>query len=103
MIEPGTLLATYRITQLLASGGMGDVYVAEDTKLERRIALKVLPADMAADPERLERFEREAKVVASLNHPNIVTIHSVEEAPGPHGDAVRFLTMGARRGQDARP
>jgi len=93
MIDPGTLLGNYKIVQLLASGGMGQVYVAEDSKLERRIALKVLPADMAADPERLERFEREAKVVASLNHPHIVTIHSVEEAPGPDGGTLHFITM----------
>ncbi|MGD8329385.1 MAG: protein kinase, partial [Acidobacteriota bacterium] len=86
MIESGTLLGTYKIVSLLASGGMGEVYIAEDTRLERNIALKVLPADMASDPERLERFKREAKVVASLNHPNIVTIHSVEDAPGPDGN-----------------
>ena len=93
MLEPGTQLATYKIVELLASGGMGQVYVAEDTRLERRIALKVLPADMARDPERLERFEREAKVVASLNHPNIVTIHSVEDIDGPDGEKLHFLTM----------
>ncbi|MBW2278489.1 MAG: serine/threonine protein kinase, partial [Deltaproteobacteria bacterium] len=67
---------------------MGAVYLAEDVNLDRKVALKVLPADMADDPERLERFEREAKAIAALNHPNIVTIHSVEEA-----DGVRFLTM----------
>ncbi len=99
MIAPGTLLGTNRIVRPLASGGMGDVYVAEDTRLERRIALKVLPADMATNPERLERFEREAKVVASLNHPNIVTIHSVEEATGPDGNAVHFITMELVDGQ----
>jgi len=65
----------------------------KNTRLERRIALKVLPPDLAQDPERLERFEREAKVVASLNHPNIVTIHSVEEAEGPDGDTLHFITM----------
>lgn len=93
MLATGTLLGNYRIVQLLASGGMGEVYVAEDPRLERRIALKVLPPAMAADPERLDRFEREAKVVASLNHPNIVTIHSVEEAAGPDGETLRFITM----------
>ena len=67
---------------------MGDVYLAEDTKLDRRVALKVLPADAADEPDRLERFKREAKAVAAMNHPNIVTIHSVEEADGHH-----FLTM----------
>jgi serine/threonine protein kinase/Tol biopolymer transport system component len=73
---------------MLGSGGMGEVYLAEDTKLARRIALKVLPAEMAENPERRQRFEREAKAVAALNHPNIVTIHSVEEAEGVH-----FYTM----------
>ncbi len=99
MLEPGTTLATYKIVELLASGGMGQVYVAEDTRLERRIALKTLPPDMARDPERLERFEREAKVVASLNHPNIVTIHSVEDAEGPDGDTLHFITMELVEGQ----
>ncbi|MCH7824716.1 MAG: protein kinase [Acidobacteria bacterium] len=99
MIEPGTQLATYKIIELLASGGMGQVYVAEDIRLERRIALKVLPADMARDPERLERFKREAKAVASLNHANIVTIHSVEEAEGPDGERLHFLTMELVEGQ----
>ena len=67
---------------------MGEVYEAEDTKLERKVALKVLPAELARNPQRRERFEREAKAVAALNHPNIVTIYSVEEA-----DGIPFLTM----------
>ncbi len=67
---------------------MGEVYVAEDTKLHRRVALKVLPKEMAADPDRRARFQREAQAVAALNHPNIVTVHSVEEAEGIH-----FITM----------
>ncbi len=67
---------------------MGEVYSADDTKLNRQVALKVLPEEMAAQPERVARFEREAKAVAALDHPNIVTIHSVEEAEG-----VRFITM----------
>jgi non-specific serine/threonine protein kinase len=84
----GKKLAHYEIREKLGEGGMGEVYVAEDTRLDRRVALKVLPEKMAEDPERLERFEREAKAVAALNHPNIVTIHSVEEADGHH-----FITM----------
>ena len=91
----GTTLSHYRITATLGIGGMGEVYHAEDTKLGRRVALKILPADMAAKPERLERFQREAKVVASLNHPNIVTIYSVEEAEG-----LQFLTMELVEGDD---
>ena len=81
-IKPGTRLASYEILSLLGAGGMGEVYIAEDTKLSRKVALKVLPPEMAARPERLMRFEREAKAVAALNHPNIVTIYSVEEADG---------------------
>jgi Tol biopolymer transport system component/predicted Ser/Thr protein kinase len=84
----GRSLAHYNVTRLLGKGGMGVVYVARDTKLQRQVALKVLPEEMAADPERLERFQREARAVAALNHPNIVTVYSVEEADGAH-----FITM----------
>jgi len=84
----GETLSHYKILNKLGSGGMGEVYLAQDIDLDRNIALKVLPRDMAENPERLERFKREAKAVAALNHPNIVTIHSIEES----GD-VRFLTM----------
>ena len=79
---------------LIGAGGMGEVYRARDTRLDRDIALKVLPADVAANPARLDRFQREAKTVASLNHQNIVTLYSVEEDAG-----VRFLTMELIEGQ----
>ena len=84
----GTTLGHYRIVRPLGHGGMGDVYAAEDLRLHRFVALKVLPRDTALDPERLERFEREAQAVAALNHPNVVTLYGVEEADGLH-----FLTM----------
>jgi serine/threonine protein kinase len=84
----GQTLAHYRITAAIGAGGMGEVYRATDTKLGREVALKVLPAETAARAERLARFQREARAVAALNHPHIVTIHSVEEADGVH-----FLTM----------
>jgi len=84
----GTTLAHYRITAALGAGGMGEVWRATDEKLGRDVALKVLPEEFAEDPQRLERFEREARAVASLNHPHIVTIYSVEDA-----DGIRFLTM----------
>jgi len=84
----GQTLAHYHITAAIGAGGMGEVYRATDTKLGREVALKVLPAEMAASPERLERFQREAKALATLDHPGIVTVYSVEEADGVH-----FLTM----------
>jgi serine/threonine-protein kinase len=84
----GRTLAHYRIVSAIGAGGMGEVYRAIDSKLGRAVALKVLPAAMAGDPERLARFELEARAVAALNHPHIVTIYSVEEA-----DGINFLTM----------
>ena len=84
----GELVGHYRILRRIGSGGMGDVYAAEDTKLQRRVALKVLPPELAHDDERRERFKREAIATAALDHPNIVTVHSVEEANGLH-----FITM----------
>jgi serine/threonine protein kinase len=86
--QPGTHLNHYRILRQLGAGGMGEVYEAEDTRLKRRVALKILPPETGADPDRRARFDREAQAVAALNHPNIVTIHSVEEC-----GATRFLTM----------
>jgi hypothetical protein len=84
----GQTISHYRIVRALGAGGMGEVYLAEDTKLGRQVALKVLSRDSANDPDRRARFEREARAVAALNHPGIVTIHSVEEDQG-----VLFLTM----------
>jgi serine/threonine protein kinase len=88
------MLSHYRITVAIGAGGMGEVYRATDTKLNREVALKVLPPQMARDPRRLARFQREARAVAALNHPHIVMLHSVEEADGVH-----FLTMELIEGQ----
>jgi len=90
----GRTLAHYRINAALGAGGMGEVYRATDTKLGRDIALKVLSSEMAHDPDRLARFQREARAVAALNHPNVVTLYSVEEA-----DNVHFITMELLEGQ----
>ncbi|HUL79110.1 MAG TPA: serine/threonine-protein kinase [Vicinamibacteria bacterium] len=84
----GHTLGSYHVVEPLGSGGMGDVYLAEDERLGRRVALKVLPPDTAGQPDRIRRFEREARAIASLSHPGIVVLHSIEEASG-----VRFLTM----------
>ena len=81
-LAPGTQFGTYEVIGALGSGGMGEVYRAHDSKLHRDVALKVLPQVFATDPERLARFQREAQVLASLNHPNIGAIHSLEEAHG---------------------
>ncbi len=87
-LSPGTTLGHYEIGALIGSGGMGQVYRARDLKLQRDVALKLLPPNTAANAEHRQRFEREARAVAALNHPHIVTIHSVEDVDGR-----MFLTM----------
>ena len=80
----GTKLGPYKIVAPLGAGGMGEVYQALDTKLGRDVAIKALPEAFAHDPQRLSRFQREAKLLASLNHPNIATIHGLEESNSTH-------------------
>ena len=87
-LQIGARLGPYEIQAAIGAGGMGEVYRARDTKLNREVALKVLPDVFARDPERLARFQREAEVLASLNHPNIAHIHGLEES-----GAVRALVM----------
>ena len=87
-LAPGTHVGHYELIAVLGAGGMGEVYRARDTRLGRDVALKILPGAIGSDSERLARFDREARTLAALNHPNIVTIHSVEES-----DGTRFLTM----------
>src|SRR5678810_614613 len=84
----GTQFAHYKITGHLGTGGMGEVYEATDSKLGRSVAIKLLPEEFNQDSDRLRRFEREARVLASLNHPNIAAIHGLEESGGR-----RFLVM----------
>src|SRR5689334_18661784 len=93
-LASGTRLGTYETLGPLGAGGMGEVYRARDLRLGREIAIKVLPAEVASFPDRLARFEREARTVAGLNHPNIVTLFSVEDE-----DGIRFLTMELVEGQ----
>src|SRR5215470_11178 len=81
----GTRLGPYEILSLLGAGGMGEVYKARDTKLNRDVAIKVLPESVANDPERLERFHREALVLAALNHPNIAHLYGFEDSGSTHG------------------
>ncbi len=102
----GTNLAHYTVTAALGEGGMGEVWRAEDSKLGRDVALKVLPEEFAKDPERMARFEREAKVLASLNHPNIATLYGLETVSGADADAdsdavqTTFLAMELVEGED---
>jgi len=86
-LSSGSRLGRYEIRSKLGKGGMGEVYLAQDTKLDRKVALKTLPVEFAANPDRMRRFMEEAKAVSALNHPNIVTIHEIDQA-----DSVHFIT-----------
>ena len=87
-LQPGQMLAHYRLVEKIGEGGMGVVWSAEDKRLRRTVAIKVLPEEFSKDPERLSRFEREAHFLASLNHTNIASIYGLEQA-----DEVRFLAL----------
>src|ERR1700722_2832278 len=91
----GSLIAHYRVLSRLGEGGMGAVYLADDTRLGRRVALKVLPANVAADPERMHRFVQEAKLASALTHPNVAYIYQLGESSGEIGEGggLRFLAM----------
>ncbi len=83
-LAPGTRLGPYEIVSPIGAGGMGDVFRARDTKLNREVAIKVLPAEFTSDQERVARFKREAQILASLNHPNIAAIYGLEEVGARH-------------------
>src|SRR5438034_6128489 len=92
-LSAGTRLGPHEILGPLGAGGMGEVYRATDTKLKRQVAIKILPASVAADPDRLARFRREAEVLASLNHPNISHVYGLEGQDGRDGQETQALAL----------
>src|SRR5829696_2618828 len=90
-LTPGTRIGPYEVISMVGAGGMGEVYGARDTKLDRAVAIKIIPESFANDPERLARFEREARTLASLNHPNIAQIHGFEESDGLRALVLEFV------------
>ncbi len=89
--ENGTIINQYKIISAIGKGGMGEVFLAEDTKLDRKVALKILPPEFANDKDRMSRFVREAKSASALNHPNIITIYEIGESDGTHFIATEFI------------
>ncbi len=98
----GKTLGPYKIIEQLGAGGMGEVYLGEDTRLGRKVAIKVLPAEYASDPERLARFEQEARAAAALNHPHIAVVHDVGSEPGEDGTTTHFMVQEYLEGQSLR-
>src|SRR6266700_1961060 len=96
-LPAGTKLGRYEIRAQLGAGGMGEVYLAQDTKLDRKVALKLLPAELASNRDRMDRFVREAKSAAALNHPNIAHIYEIGESDGLH-----FIAMECVEGETLR-
>lgn len=94
-LAPGTRIGPYEVVSMIGAGGMGEVYRAHDTSLKRDVALKILPESFAADAERLARFQREAEVLASLNHPHIAAIYGLQDS-----DAITALVMELVEGED---
>src|SRR6266516_4469072 len=90
-LGPGVTLSHYHIVSEIGAGGMGEVYLAQDTKLDRKVALKILPADLAANHDRMRRFVQEAKAASALNHPNIITIYEIDETGSGHFIATEFI------------
>src|SRR6059058_3203885 len=90
-LSSGTKLGRYEIRSKIGEGGMGEVYLARDTKLDRKVALKILPADVAVHPDRMKRFVQEARAASALNHPNILTIHEVDETDSIYFIATEFI------------
>jgi serine/threonine protein kinase len=91
MPENGQHISHYKILSAIGAGGMGEVYLAEDTKLDRKVALKILPPEYAKDKERMSRFVRGAKSASALNHPNIITIYEIGKSDGTHFIATEYI------------
>src|SRR6187397_56772 len=98
ILEPGARLDAYEIVRPLGSGGMGDVWLATEVRLGRKVALKLLPADFTRDASRVLRFEQEARAASGLNHPNVCTIHALGETP----DGLRYIAMEYVEGETLR-
>jgi serine/threonine protein kinase len=96
-ISPDTIIGPYRVVSKIGAGGMGEVYRAHDSRLDREVAIKVLPADFAADKDRLQRFEQEAKATSALNHPNILTVYDIGEYEGSPFIVAELLDGGELR------
>jgi len=90
-LSANTTLSHYRIVSKIGAGAMGEVYLAQDTKLDRKVALKILPADLAANQDRMRRFVQEAKAAAALNHPNIAHIYEIGECDGANFIAMEYI------------
>ncbi len=98
----GKTLGHYEILELLGAGGMGEVYLGEDTRLGRKVAIKVLPEEYASDPERLARFEQEARAAAALNHPHIAVVHDVGSETSDDGTITHFMVQEYLEGDTLR-
>src|SRR2546428_9352469 len=90
-LDSGTRLGRYEIRSKIGAGGMGEVYLALDTKQDRKVALKILPAEVSAHPDRMKRFVQEAKAASALNHPNIIAIHEIDETDSINFIATEFI------------
>jgi len=90
-LPAGTHLGRYEVRSKIGEGGIGEVYLAQDKKLERKVALKILPEEVASNQERMGRFVQEAKAAAQLNHPNIAHVYEIDEADGRHFIAMEFI------------
>src|SRR5205807_10327030 len=102
-LATGTKLGRYEIRSKIGEGGMGEVYLAQDARLDRKVALKILPAELAADEDRMRRFVQEAKAASALNHPNIITIYEIGETGSGHFIATGFIEGETLRERGQKP